>query len=228
MDALQLRAHIHTKPGVQVGQGLVQKQEFGVGGHGAGNGHALLLAAGQLVGIAVHILLDAHHPEGILDAALDLLLRQLLDLQAEGDVLPHSHVGPEGVGLEHQVQPAFAGFCVIGQIRVDHLHAVDGHDAALWLFQAGDDAQRGGLAAAGRAQQGHEVAVLNDQVDVAQNVVIPIKLVDMLQFDSAHDSSSLPRFANIGAETISDDIADQDKHQHTHRDGVGHLVHAVL
>ena len=36
-------------------------------------------------------------------------MAHLLDFQAEGDVVVHRHVGPQGVGLEHQVQPALAG-----------------------------------------------------------------------------------------------------------------------
>jgi hypothetical protein len=103
----------------------------------------------------------------------------LLDLQAEGDVVVHRHVGPQGVGLEHQVQPALAGLGVVGVVGVDHLHAVDGHDAVLGLLQAGDHTQRGGLAAAGGAQQGHEVAVLNGEVDVAQNVVAAIEFINI-------------------------------------------------
>ena len=180
VDALELASHVDTQAGVQVGEGLVKQQQLGVGGHGAGDGHALLLAAGQLVGVAVHILLDAHHAQGVVDALLDLRLGQLLDLQAESDVLPHRHVGPQGVGLEHQVQPPLAGLGVVGQVRVDHLHAVDGHHAALGLLQTGDHAQGGGLAAAGGTQQGHEVAVLDDQIDVPQDVVVAVEFIDML------------------------------------------------
>ena len=88
----------------------------------------------------------------------------------------HGHVRPEGVGLEHQVQSPLAGLGIIGQVRVDHFHAVDGHDAALGLFQARHHAQGGGLAAAGGSQQGHEVAILDHQVDVAQNMVVAVKL----------------------------------------------------
>ncbi len=186
MEALQLRPHVDTELGVQVGQRLIQQQQLGTGGHSAGDGHTLLLAAGQLGGIAVLVHVNTHHPQGVHDPAVDLRLVHFLDLQAESDVVVDRHVGPQGVGLEHQVQSALAGLGVIGIIRVDHLHAVNGHDAVLRLFQTGDHAKGGGLAAAGGPQQGHEVAVLNGEVDVPQDVVGTVKFINVLQFNAAH------------------------------------------
>ena len=89
-------------------------------------------------------------------------------------------MGPQGVGLEHQVQSALAGLGIIGVVSVDHLHAVDGHDAVLGLFQTGDHTQSGGLAAAGGPQQGHEVAILDSQIDVPQDMIASIKFINML------------------------------------------------
>ena len=95
-------------------------------------------------------------------------------------------MGPQGVGLEHQVQAALAGFGIIGQIRIDHLHTVNGHNAVLGLLQTGDYAQRGGLTAAGGAQKGHEIAIFDGKVQIPQDMVITIKFVNMFQFNSAH------------------------------------------
>ena len=89
-------------------------------------------------------------------------------------------MGPQGVGLEHQVQSTLAGLGIVGQIRIDHLHAVNGHDAVLGLLQAGHHTKGGGLAAAGGAQQGHKVAVLNGQVQIPQDVIFAVVLVNML------------------------------------------------
>ena len=186
MEALQLGTHINAQLGVQVGQRLVKQQQLGAGGYGTGDGHPLLLAAGKLRGIAVLVHVNTHHPQGVHHPAVDLRLAHLLDLQAEGDVVVDRHVGPQGVGLEHQIQPPLAGLGVIGVIRVDHLHAVNGHGAVLGLFQSGNHTQRGGLAAAGGPQQGHEVAVLNGEVDVPQDVVAAVKFINVLQFNAAH------------------------------------------
>ena len=104
VEPLQLGAHIHTQLGVQVGKRLIQQQQTGLRHDGAGNGHTLLLAAGQLRGIAFGVLADLHALQSTLHHLLDLIGGGLADLQAEGHVLVHGHVGPQGVGLEHQVQ----------------------------------------------------------------------------------------------------------------------------
>ena len=186
VEALELRPHVDAQPGVQVGQGLVQQQELGAGGDGPGDGHPLLLASGELVGIAAPVLLDPHGPEGPHDRLLDLLLLHLLDLETEGYVLKHRHVGPQGVALEHQVQSPFAGRFEESLVRIDDHLVVDGHGAVLGLFQPGDDSKRGGFAAAGGPQQGHKVPVLDGQIDVPQDVVLSIKLIDVAQLDLAH------------------------------------------
>ena len=167
-------------------QGLVQQQELGAGGDGAGDGHPLLLTAGELVGIAAPILLDPHGLEGPHDRLFDLILLHLLDLQAEGHVLEHRHVGPEGVALEDQVEAPLAGGFIESLVRVDDHLVVDGHGAVLGLLQPGDDPKRGGLAAAGGAQQRHEIPVLYGQIDVPEDVILAVKFIDVAQLDLAH------------------------------------------
>ena len=88
-------------------------------------------------------------------------------------------MGPQGVGLEHQVQVPLAGRGVHGLRRIDNLLAVHVDEAILGLLQAGDNPEGGGLAAAGGAQQGHEVPVLNSEVQLFQNVVFPVEFIDI-------------------------------------------------
>ena len=61
VQPLELGAHLHAQLGVQVGKGLVHKQDLRSRGQGAGDGHALLLAAAELRGIALFKLPDAQH-----------------------------------------------------------------------------------------------------------------------------------------------------------------------
>ena len=74
LDAADLLAGLEAQPGVQVGQRLVQQQHPGHLHHGAGDGHALLLTAGHLAGLAVHKPFDLHQLRRLLNAALHLLL----------------------------------------------------------------------------------------------------------------------------------------------------------
>ena len=77
-------------------------------------------------------------------------LRHALLAQAVGDVLGDGHVREQGVRLEHGVDVAL--------VRRDALHvlAADADEALVGLLEAGEHAQRRGLAAAatGRAATG--------------------------------------------------------------------------
>ena len=129
---------------------------------------------------------DLHTVQSAGDLFGDGLAVFLADTQAEGHVVEHGHVGPQGVRLEYQIQVALAGRGERSLRRVDDLLAVHQDNAVLGLFQAGDHAEGGGLAAAGGPQQGHEVAVLNGEVDVPQDVVAAVKFINVLQFNAAH------------------------------------------
>ena len=64
-NPLDLVAHLGAEVRVEIGEGLVQKQQRRGRGQGAGHGHALLLAAGQLVGIAGLELAEADEPQDL-------------------------------------------------------------------------------------------------------------------------------------------------------------------
>ena len=77
-----------------------------------------------------------------------LLPRHAPDFQAIADVVGDAHVGKQRVGLKHH-----ADIAPLDRHR-RHVVAVKQHPAAgIRQFEAGDDAQHGGLAAAGRAEQ---------------------------------------------------------------------------
>ena len=180
MQALQLGAHVYAELCVEVGKRLVHQQQMRLGSDRTSDCNALLLAAGQLGRIAVDVLADLHAGECVLDAAVDLVLGQLLNVQAEGDVLAHGHVRPQSVGLENQVEVALARRSEVSLGSVYDLLAVHEDGAVLRLLQTGYNAQRGGFAAAGRTEQRHEVAVLDGEVNVLQDVVFAVVFINML------------------------------------------------
>ena len=81
-------------------------------------------------------------------------------LQSEGQVLLDGHVRVERVVLEHHRDVP-----VLGRQVVDDAVA-DLDRAAADLLQAGDRPQRGRLAAPGRADEHHELAVLDVEAEV--------------------------------------------------------------
>ena len=164
---------------IVVAERLVKQEQLRVRRNRAGDGDTLLLTAGQLVRITVAIFLDPHGFERAHNGFFDLGLAHLFDLQTERDVLEHGHVRPQGVALEHQVQTAVFRLLIEGLVGVDDRTAVDGHGAMLRLFKAGDNAQGGGFAAAGRAEQRHKIAVLDREVDIAQNMVFTVEFINV-------------------------------------------------
>ena len=182
-----LGAHAGTQLGIQVGQRLVQQEDGRVTDHGAAQSDTLALAARQSLGLAVQQVLDLQDLGGLMDALVDLVLRGLAQLQAEGDVLVNGHVGVQSVALEHHGDVAVLRGNVVDQTAADvHLALGD-------LLQAGDHAQGGGLAAAGGADEDDELLILDLKVEVGngRGSCARVDLVDVLAANRSHESASL-------------------------------------
>ena len=187
-----LSPHGGAQLGIQVGQRLVQQEDGGVADHGPAQGHALALAAGQGLGLAVEQVLQIQGLGRLMDPPVDLILGDLLLEQAEGDVLVDGHMGVQGVVLEDH-----GDVTVLGGHIVDHPVA-DVQLAAADVLQAGDHPQSGGFAAARGAHQDDELLVLDLQVQVGDNGdVAGVGLLNVLECDACHRGSpplrSLPQ-----------------------------------
>ena len=73
LDAADLLPGLEPQPGVQIAEGFVQQQHPGPLHQCPGDGHPLLLAAGQLPGPPVHQSLDLYQGGGLLGPAAHLL-----------------------------------------------------------------------------------------------------------------------------------------------------------
>jgi hypothetical protein len=95
-----------------------------------------------------------------LRALVLLFARRAGEREREGDVLPHRHVRIERVGLEHHGDAA---------LRRRHVGDVDAVEEALAggdALEPGDHAQQRRLAAARRAEQRGERALVDREADV--------------------------------------------------------------
>ena len=163
LHLFQLVAQLHPQLGVQVGQGLVHADDGRAGDQGTGDGHPLLLAAGELADRLGQLLAaEVHLPGDLPDPAVHLRLLQLFQLQAKGDVVVDGHGGEQGVGLKDNADAALLNGHM-GDVLPLHHHAA-GHG----LDKAGEGAQGGGLPAAGGAQEGEELPLLHVDVDAVQ------------------------------------------------------------
>ena len=95
---------------VQGGGGLVKAEDVRLHGQGPGDGHPLLLPAGELVGVVAHPVLEAHLGQQALPLGPDggQVLPGFLPLGHEfpgqGDVLQGGVLGEEVEVLEHQAE----------------------------------------------------------------------------------------------------------------------------
>ena len=161
VQAADLEAHLLAQVGVEVRERLVEQQGLGLDHQRAGQRHALLLAARQLAGIALGQRLEPRRRQDRLELGVDRRLVELPDAQAVGDVLGHRHVRPQRVALEdHRHVAAFRRH---GARRRGQDLAADHDFACRGLDEARDQPQRRGLAAARRAQQADELAMLDAQ-----------------------------------------------------------------
>jgi hypothetical protein len=108
-EAADFTAHLDTEAGVEIGKRLVQEKAAGLDYEGAGEGDALLLAAGELVDAAGGEGGEAHDCEDLGDFFRDFSARGFLFLEAEGYVSLDGEMGPEGLALEHHGGAAEVG-----------------------------------------------------------------------------------------------------------------------
>jgi hypothetical protein len=140
-----------------------------------------MVAAGELAGFAVEPVGEAEDLGGVVDFGVQLGFGEFPEFEGEADVVADAHVGVEGVVLEDHGDVALLGRLVVGFL------AADVEDAAGDVLQPGHHPQRGGLAAAGRADQHHELAVGDVQGQVVHGVeAVLVDLVDLVQAYRGH------------------------------------------
>ena len=158
---------------VQGGDGLVGDDQLGVHGQGPGDADALLLAAGELVGIASRVLgAEAHDAQQLADHLGPLL---------------GAHIGVDNQGLLDQLGDTHPGVQTARRILEDHLHvlaqgthlvladfgdllALEPDLAAVRHQQVVDDPARGALAAAGLTHDGERLAFKHVKAYVVDRV----------------------------------------------------------
>ena len=148
--------------GVERRERLVEQQQARRSRQRTGQCDALLLPAGQLRGVLGSLVRQANQFQQFLDAGGDFRLVEFLILEAEGDVFPRSQVREQCVGLEHDAEVALRGG-QRGDIGTILEYLARGLDV-----EPGDGAQKSGLAAARRAEETNELALVHFQRNVVK------------------------------------------------------------
>jgi len=163
--------HLDAGQRVQRTQGFVQQQQAWLVDQRAGQGHALLLPAGQGRRPLVGAFGQTHLGQRLFGPWPPVAE------QAQADVVDHSLPGQQARVLEHQPHL----FAVVRQALAG---AVDG--APAWLVQPGQQAQQGALAAAAAPDHGDELARRDVQVDALKHLAFAEGLADA--FDRQRDA----------------------------------------
>ncbi len=156
--------------GVEVAGGLVREDDGWTVDEGAGDGYALTLAAGELVGLVVHARVEAYVGEGFL-GALDALGGggAVVD-EGQLDVVEGGGAGQKVEGLEDEADflVADAGELVVvelaDQLAVEPVAALGGG------IEAADEVHEGGFAGAGGTHDGHVFVMADGHGDAAQGL----------------------------------------------------------
>ena len=162
---------------VEAGERLVHEHHRRARDDGAGERHALLLAAGKDVRVFVG---EVRQPDA-LQRRQRLARRVGLGqrLEAEGDVAEDRQVREEREILEHQADAA--------RLRGDearrprHLEPVDQHPSGGRLLDAGGDAQQRRLSAARRPEQANDLRRCDVEVDAGQRLRLVVVAGDVLE-----------------------------------------------
>lgn len=175
---------------VEVAGRLVGDQQGGPVDEGAGDGDALLLAAGQLARHPPLLAPEADQLQDLRYGLADLAARFADDLLGEGDVLGDRLVGQQAEVLEDGPQLApHVRDLPVGELR--EVLAEDVHLAVGGPFLAQDEPQEGGLAGAGGADQEDELALGDVEGDISEcgPVLLRVGLGDVVESD--HGSTTV-------------------------------------
>jgi hypothetical protein len=156
---------------VERAERLVEEQQLRLLGEAAGEGDALLLAAGELMGLSLRVGRELDELQHRFDARVDLGGRQSLAAQTERDVVENREVRKERVALEHHVHRPHV------RRQIGEVVAVERDGSGGRRLEAGEHAKQRRLAAAGRAEQGEDLALGDVDRDVVDGAVA-VELLD--------------------------------------------------
>src|SRR5918994_4971166 len=176
---------------VQSGRRLVEEHDLGLHRQPTGYGDPLLLTPRKALRVFVGLLGDAYPLEEPRAALVGLLRRDVLDLhRGELDVLGDRHVRIQVELLEDHAD--LAAQLVEARSSPGELHAIHNELAGGDLLEAVDAPEQRALPRPRRPDDDHDLALVNDEIYVLEDLEVPEELVDPAKLYEAHTMYVLP------------------------------------
>ena len=150
---------LHGGLGVERAGRLVGKQDIRIVHKRAGDGDALHLAAGHLVGLFIHLIAETHALKRPDRALAALALAHTRERERQLHVAQYRLVRNEVIALEDKADGVVAVAVPVGVGKVLRRLAVDDEIAARIVVETADDVEQRRLAAARMAEDGDKLAL---------------------------------------------------------------------
>ena len=183
LDPLQFVLHLLAQLQIQGGQRLIQKEYLRLVYQSPGNGHTLLLPAGEQCSIFVLVSFQTDQFEHLHNLLVNDILAHLLDLQAKCDIFIDAQVRKQRILLKDRVQ-----FPPVGRHIADLLPVKD-HASFIRVEKSPQDTQKRSLAAAAGPQQRDKFIFINIQINSLEDdlsVKILYNISEFYQFFPFH------------------------------------------
>ena len=154
--------------GVERAAGLVGQDDGRAVDQGTGHGHALLLAAGELVRLVVGAVGQSHKPQQLFSPLAGRFTRGTGNVGRYHDVLDGRKLRQQLVELEHEADVSVAEVGELFLREGGGVDAIDTYGAAVRAVQRADNLQQGRLAGPAGTDDAYHLATVDGEVDAFQ------------------------------------------------------------
>lgn len=178
--------HFLGSLGIERARRLVRQEDLGIGDQGAGDGHALLLSAGHLVGIVLRPGGEAELVEILHRQFVALVAAHTLVEERKFDVLHRGLESDQVEGLEDEADHPVAVVRGLALRQALDQFAVDVVFAGIIVVQDAQNVEQRRFAGARGSHDGNELAAVDREVDSLQHMQrlsVVVSLVDVFEFD---------------------------------------------
>ena len=170
---------------IEIAGRLVRQHDLRIVDEGAGNGDALLLAAGELFGMSIHPVLQADPFQHLKGLALLCSERQAKHAHDECDVLKHSESRNQAEVLKNESNRSAVGLH-LRSAEIAEVAAADLQQTLGWQLLPEQQAKQRGLTRAARPCEKQKFTLVDRQREVAQRIdAAPVHLREVRALDHA-------------------------------------------